>query len=119
MKLTLIILFLTIVVKSEAQIKVKSTFGTDSIVLCAQCIEIRGIGVTAKNDSARSVYWIMGGFGRDISSFSLITNYYDKNGNFLTNVSGIVQGVQLPNLILVKSKIDSLMKVTQPRIQTQ
>jgi len=119
MKSFLIILFLAIVVKAEAQNKTKSLFGTDSIILCPQCIEIRGIGVTAKGDSARSVYWIMGGFGRDISYFNLTTNYYDKNGNFLTYVSGTIQGNQLPNLILVKSKIDSLMKVTEPRIATQ
>jgi len=119
MRNILIILFLAIVVQAEAQTKTKSKFSADSIILCVPCMEIQGIVVTGPGDTARSVYWIMGGFGRDITAFNLTTNYYDKNGNFLTYVSKTIQGNQLPNLILVKGKIDSLMKVIQPRIVTQ
>lgn len=116
-----IITFILLLIGSTAMAqKVKSKFLADSIIVPNTFIEISPVVVNAHGDTARSVYWIMGGFGRDLTpGFNLTTNFYDKNGAFLTYENKSILGAQLPNLILIKSKIDSLMRVTEPRIVTQ
>ncbi len=118
MKNIVIILLLIVATNSNAQ-KIKSVFAPDSIKLPANGFEIRGIVVNAHGDTARSVFWQTGGLGRDISGLNIVTKFYDKNGVFLTDYSQSLTGTQMPNLILLRGKLDSLMKVTQPRIVTQ
>ena len=111
--------FLLTAIAASGQ-KIKSKFLADSIIMPNTFIEISPVVVNAHGDTARSVYWIMGGFGRDLTpGFNLTTNFYDKNGLFLTYENKPILGAQLPNLALIKLKIDSLMRVTEPRIVTQ
>lgn len=120
MKTCFTILLLMIVIGVKGQTRVKSQFLGDSIIFIPDAVEMRPTIVNAHGDTARWYYWSTGSISRNlVPGFNLTTFYYDKNAQFLTQDSFSILGSQLPNLALIKLKMDSLIRVTHPRIVTQ